>query len=130
MRRLPVLLIVGLAVTTAGCGGASSGVPPTASQATSPTAEGPATIVMGDFSYAPSSLTVRVGETVTFVNRGKIDHTVADVDANGEIRSKLIKPRPIAPLESQTVVFRTPGTVGYICTYHPTLMSGTITVRE
>ena len=130
MRRLPGLLTLGLVVTVAGCGGASPGVSPAASRATSPTAEGPATVVMGDFSYTPPTLTVRVGEKVTFVNRGKIDHTVADVDATGEIRSTLIKPRPIAPLESQTVVFTTPGTVGYICTYHPTLMSGTITVRE
>ena len=89
-----------------------------------------ATIVMGDFSYAPSALTVRVGEPVTFVNDGKIDHTVADTDAAGEIRSALIKPRPIPPAGTQTVVFRTPGTVDYLCTYHPTLMSGRIVVRE
>jgi plastocyanin len=85
---------------------------------------------MGDFSYAPSTLTVQVGEKVTFVNRGKIDHTVADTDAGGEIRSTLIKPRPIAPAGEQTVVFGTPGTVDYICTYHPTLMGGRIIVRE
>lgn len=89
----------------------------------------PSTIAMGDFSYSPSPLTVRAGERVTFVNRGKIDHTIADTDVSGEIRSTLIKPRPIAPQETQVVTFATPGTVDYICTYHPTLMRGTIIVR-
>ncbi len=130
MRRRSLLTAFGLAVVAAGCGGTSSDVPPATSQGITPTEEGPATIVMGDFSYAPSTLTVQVGEKVTFVNRGKIDHTVADTDAGGEIRSTLIKPRPIAPAGEQTVVFGTPGTVDYICTYHPTLMGGRIIVRE
>ncbi len=121
--------VVGLALVVTGCGGMSSDVPPPT--ATTGTGDGASpTIVMGDFSYAPAALTVRVGEPVTFVNRGKIDHTVADTDAAGQIRSTLVKPRPIPPEATQTVVFTTPGTVDNLCTYHPTLMSGRIVVRE
>ncbi len=129
MRGRALIPAIGLAIIAAGCGGTSSDAPPTASPATTSTEEGSTTVVMGDYSYAPSPLTVQVGQKVTFVNRGVIDHTIADTDAAGEIRSTRIKPRPIAPQETQVVAFDTPGTVDYICTYHPTLMSGKIIVR-
>jgi plastocyanin len=83
---------------------------------------------MTDFAYSPRSLRVRVGEDVTFVNAGKIDHTVADTNAAGSVVSRQIRPRPIAPGGSQRVSFGKPGTVRYLCTFHPTLMSGTISV--
>ncbi len=125
MRVVALAAVLGSAIIAAGCGGASAGVSP--SESTTPAER---TIVMGDFSYTPASVKVRVGQPVTFVNRGNIDHTVADTDAAGEIRSALITPRPIAPQESQVVVFDAPGTINYICTYHPTLMTGTITVSK
>jgi plastocyanin len=50
------------------------------------------------------------------------------VDAKGGIRSKAIKPRPLAHGQSQTVRFASPGRVAYLCTFHPTLMKGTIIV--
>ena len=128
MRRRALIPALGLVVIAAGCGGTSEDVPPSSSPV-DPDVTAAATVVMGDFSYTPSPLTVRVGEPVTFVNRGEIDHTVADTDAAGAIRSTLIMPRPIGPRGSQVVTFATPGTVDYICTYHPTLMRGTITVR-
>jgi len=83
---------------------------------------------MGEFSYTPAVMTVAAGTTVTFVNAGRIAHTVADVDAAGDIRSALIRPRPLATGDRQTVTFTTPGTYRYICTFHPTLMRGTVIV--
>jgi len=50
MRRRSLLQAIGMAVIAAGCGGTSSDVPPATSQGTTPTQEGPATVVMGDFS--------------------------------------------------------------------------------
>ena len=85
---------------------------------------------MGEYSFRPASITARVGERVTFVNEGKIQHTVADTTPSGEIRSRLIKPRPLDPGQSQEVVFHTPGTVTYLCTFHPTLMAGRIVVTR
>ncbi len=86
------------------------------------------TVVIRDYSYRPRTVTVRVGQPLRFVNRGKVDHTVADVDAKGKLRSKLIKPRALANGESQVVRFARPGLVRYVCTFHPTLVDGTIRV--
>jgi len=86
------------------------------------------TVAMGDFFYAPRAATARVGQPVRFVNRGAIEHTVADTTAQGRVRSRLVKPRPLGPGASQTVRFGRPGLVRYVCTFHPTLMAGTIRV--
>ena len=86
------------------------------------------TIRFGEFFYRPAAVTVHVGQPVRFLNVGKIAHTVADTDAKGHIRSRLIRPRPLGHGQSQTVTFAEPGVVHYVCTFHPTLMRGTITV--
>ncbi|MBM3677823.1 MAG: amicyanin [Actinobacteria bacterium] len=87
------------------------------------------TVAMGDFSYTPGTVTIKPGDRVKFVNRGKIDHTVADVDAKGEILGKAIKPKLLARGESQVVTFAKAGRISYFCTLHPTLMKGTVVVR-
>jgi plastocyanin len=89
----------------------------------------PVTITMRDFSYTPASITVKVGQSVRFVNRGKIGHTVADVDARGTILGKAIKPKLLDAGQSQTVTFSKPGRIPYLCTLHPTLMKGVIVVE-
>src|SRR5262249_34705070 len=86
------------------------------------------TIRVGDFFYRPAHVTVHVGQPVRFVNVGRIAHPIADTDSSGTIRSKLIKPRPLARGQSQTVTFSKPGLVPYLCTFHPTLMKGAIAV--
>jgi plastocyanin len=86
------------------------------------------TIRVGDFFYKPRLATVHVGQAVRFVNVGKIPHTVADTDARGVIRSRLIRPRPIGHGQVQVVRFTKTGSVSYLCTFHPTLMKGRIVV--
>ena len=86
------------------------------------------TVRLGEFYFSPKVITVHVGQPVRFLNVGKIDHTVADTDAKGNIRSRLIHPRPLAHGQFQVVTFSRPGTVHYLCTFHPTLMSGRIVV--
>jgi len=88
----------------------------------------PVTIKMGEFFFRPRHVTVHVGQAVRFVNVGKIDHTVADTDAHDNLRSKLIRPRALARGQQQVVRFAHRGEVFYLCTFHPTLMKGTITV--
>jgi plastocyanin len=83
---------------------------------------------MGDFFFKPKVVTVHVGQTLRFVNVGKIEHTVADTDAKGNIRSRLIKPRPVAHGDVQAVRFKKTGRISYLCTFHPTLMKGRIVV--
>ena len=129
-------IALGLAVTIAvlaGCGGSGKESSQPASGASTPTAATPPTadtVVMGDYFFRPARITVKVGQPVTFVNEGKIEHTVADTTPSGQIRSRLIKPRPLATGQTQRVTFRVPGTVTYLCTFHPTLMAGRITVVE
>ena len=86
------------------------------------------TIRLGEFFFRPAHVTVHVGQPVRFVNVGRIVHTVADTDAAWHVRSELVHPRPLAHGASQTVTFARPGLVHYLCTFHPTLMRGTITV--
>jgi plastocyanin len=86
------------------------------------------TVRLGEYFYKPKVVTVHVGQAVRFVNVGKIEHTVADTDARGAIRSRLIKPRPLSHGQVQTVRFAKPGRVLYLCTFHPTLMKGRINV--
>jgi plastocyanin len=86
-------------------------------------------VKLGEYFYRPKHLTVRAGSRVRFVNVGKIEHTVADSTKGGKILSRLIKPHPLAKGKSQTVTFRRAGTVYYVCTFHPTMMRGVITVR-
>lgn len=121
--------VAALALFASGCGG--GGDPSSAGPATTEETAGTGgvtEVTMTDFAYTPMAVRVRVGEEVAFVNAGKIDHTVADRDAAGNVVSRRIVPRPIAPGASQRVSLDTPGTVRYLCTFHPTLMEGTITV--
>jgi plastocyanin len=85
---------------------------------------------MGEYFYRPATVTIRVGDRVRFVNRGRIEHTVADIDGRGSIRSRVIRPRLLATGDTQVVVFRKTGTIRYVCTLHPTRMRGTIVVRR
>jgi plastocyanin len=86
-------------------------------------------VKMGEYFYRPKRLSIRAGDTVRFVNVGKIEHTVADSSKSGTIRSRIIKPRPLAHGRSQTVRFKSRGTVYYLCTFHPSLMRGVVVVR-
>ena len=56
--------------------------------------------------------------------------TLLAMDAKGEIRSELIKPRNLDPGQTQVVSFARPGIVTYLCTFHPTLMKGRIIVTR
>lgn len=114
--------VAALGVTAAGCGGKS------ASTDAATAAPKTVTVDFGEYFYKPKALTLHAGDSARFVNVGKIDHTVADSSAAGDILSKLIKPRPLGHGESQTVKFTKKGTIHYLCTFHPTLMTGVIVV--
>lgn len=87
------------------------------------------TVKMGEYFYKPKTVTISAGDSVRFVNAGKIEHTVADSTRSGTIRSRIIQPRPLKRGQAQTVKFRRRGTVYYVCTFHPDLMRGKVVVR-
>ena len=81
-----------------------------------------ATIVMAkDFMFAPTSLTVASGSTVTWTNRDDEAHTV--VSDTGLFRSGALDTN-----EQFSFRFEKPGTYHYACSIHPR-MTGTIIVR-
>lgn len=76
---------------------------------------------IGDFDYAPATVTIRVGDTVTWTNRDPVEHTATAT--NGSFDTGLI-----APDGSARIRFTRAGTYAYLCTPHPD-MRGTVVVR-
>ncbi len=63
-----------------------------------------------------------------FVNRDDVAHTVMEDIGARSGEEPLFESRRIPPGGSFTVVLRTPGTIDYVCTLHPTVMHGRIVV--
>jgi len=83
-----------------------------------PGAAAAAGVAIHDFAYGPSSISVRAGEAVTWVNEGPADHTAT---GGGFDTGRLARG------QSAAHTFATPGTFAYHCTLHP-FMKGTVTV--
>ena len=118
LRALSIAAVVALGLAVGGASESPGGI----------VARQPVTVRLGEYFYKPKVVTVHVGQAVRFVNVGKIEHTVADTNAIGAIRSRVIKPRPLAHGQVQTVRFKRAGRILYLCTFHPTLMKGRINV--
>jgi len=85
--------------------------------------DGPAGAVSIDnFTFAPQTLTVKAGTTVTWTNKDDIPHGVAS-DSNAFPRSKVLDTD-----DSVSFRFTMPGTYKYFCYVHPN-MTGTIVVE-
>src|SRR5215475_8987297 len=79
-------------------------------------AEAPATIVLArEFMFAPASLTVAAGSTVTWTNNDDEPHTV--VSESGLFRSAALDTH-----ESFSFRFDKPGTYRYACSIHPRMV--------
>ncbi|HVV77716.1 MAG TPA: cupredoxin family copper-binding protein [Mycobacteriales bacterium] len=101
-------LIVSVALT--GCGSSSSGgsTPPPAS-----TSNGHTVTIQG-FAFHPSTLTVKAGTKVTFVQQDTITHNVT-----GSGNAAFMHSPSLTKGQTYTVTFSKPGTYNYICTIHP-----------
>ncbi len=77
----------------------------------------------GGFTFSPSTLTVKKGDTLTVKNVGSVPHTFT---IDGEAIDVVNQPG-----DSQKVkIGLAPGTYTFVCTYHQSLgMTGTITVE-
>jgi plastocyanin len=78
-------------------------------------------VVARGFMFAPASLTVPAGSTVTWTNHDEEPHTV--VSAEGLFRSGALDTN-----DSFGFKFDKPGTYHYICSIHPQMV-GTIIVQ-
>jgi len=77
-------------------------------------------VKIANFTFAPQTLTVAVGTTVTWQNDDDIPHVVAEKD--GKFRSKALDTG-----DKFTQQFTTAGTIEYFCAIHP-MMTGKIVV--
>ncbi len=78
------------------------------------------TVVIEDLAFAPETLTVEAGDTVTWVWKdGSIKHDVSGDDFASEVMSE-------GTFRNR---FDDPGTYDYVCTLHPN-MTGTIEVTR
>jgi plastocyanin len=75
---------------------------------------------ISDFKFTPASITIHVGDTVTWVNNGPSEHTATANDQSFD--TGLLKKGA-----SASHTFTQAGTFTYICTIHP-FMHGTVVV--
>ena len=68
-------------------------------------------IEIKDFAFSPQTITVKSGETITWINRDEEPHTIVSVE------------------KQFTITAGAPGTYTYFCSVHPK-MTGTIVVEK
>lgn len=69
-------------------------------------------VKIDNFTFAPTSMTVRVGTQITWTNRDDIPHTVVEDD-------KVFKSKVLDTDEKFTFTPTKPGTYKYYCSIHP-----------
>jgi plastocyanin len=121
--------VVAVGLLLAGCSasrpsaGTRPGMPMTSISVTAPAAP-----VSGDqvtidgFAFAPATLTVKAGSTVTWTNRDEEPHTVAASD--GAFHSP-----GMGTGATFTHTFPAAGTFDYVCSIHP-MMHGAVVVTQ
>lgn len=77
-------------------------------------------VKIDNFTFAPQTITVKAGTTVTWVNEDDIPHTVV---STGHFRSK-----PLDTGDKFTFTFTSAGSFVYFCSLHPH-MQASITVE-
>lgn len=80
-----------------------------------------ATVSIGDNFYSPASVSIAVGDTVTWANNGQAQHS-ATAD-NGSFDTGVF-----GPGGSRSHTFTRAGTFSYFCTVHGQAQSGTVRV--
>jgi plastocyanin len=87
-----------------------------------------ATVHMRALLFQSPDVHVRAGQAVQWVNADPVDHTVVQNLGPGGAPTPLFSSPRIPPGGSYRVVFHTPGTVAFVCTLHPTIMTGRVIV--
>jgi len=106
------------------CGISSLGLSAFADGAANSSAGGKVTkIEIKDFMFHPPSITVKSGETITWINRDEEPHTVVSVG------KKFPKSSGLDTDQEYSITVGAPGTYEYFCSVHPK-MTGTIVVEK
>jgi len=115
IKRTLTIGLAAAALGVAACGGSDD---PAAAPAADAPASGGTTVSMQDNRFAPGTIEVSTGETVTFENDGGVAHTATGDDFDSG---------SVGPGESFSFTPTAAGTLSYVCTFHPG-MQGTIEV--
>ncbi|HXE44140.1 MAG TPA: plastocyanin/azurin family copper-binding protein [Conexibacter sp.] len=131
MRRigvLPALLTIG-ALALAGCGGGGGGGNDAAtttgggSSSSSSGGGGTTAVAMKNIAFAPTSVTVKVGQKITWTNDDSVAHNVTATSGASFRSSDFSQGGTFSYTATKA------GTIHYVCTIHPG-MDGTIVVTR
>src|SRR5688572_21470587 len=78
-------------------------------------------VTIAGFAFDPTTVTIQVGDSVTWTNQDSAAHTATAGDGSFDTG-------PIVNGASDTVTFDTAGTFAYICSIHPQ-MTGSVVVE-
>lgn len=94
------------------------------SSAGAPAAQGREIVVqmLPGNQFSPASITVNVGDTVTWVNADTVPHTSTSADG-------LWDSNTVRPGQRFSFTFKQAGRFGYVCSFHPG-MEGAVTVKQ
>jgi plastocyanin len=122
--RLITVLTACLALALAGCGGGddNGGGGGGSSSSSSPSGD-TVTIDMKNIKFAPTDATVKVGQTVKWVNQDTVDHDVT-AKSGADFKSDLFGNGKSFEWKADKA-----GTVSYVCTVHPGMV-GTLKVTQ
>ncbi|WP_020659046.1 cupredoxin domain-containing protein [Amycolatopsis benzoatilytica] len=87
----------------------------------SPAAAAAQTVMMQDYAYSPASLTVHVGDSVTWIQHDTAPHDVVTTSAPVAFRSP-----QLSQGQSWSYTFQTAGTYAYYCSVHPDMRAQVI----
>lgn len=79
---------------------------------------------MSGYAYGPGTLTINVGDTVTWTNHDQAPHDAVTTAGPAQFRSPMLSTG-----QTWSFKFTTPGTYSYYCSVHPD-MRGQIVVRQ
>jgi plastocyanin len=124
-RSVALIAIVGVALSVAACSSGGSSTPSTAASTGSSSGATARhdSITIHNFAFAPNTMTVRPGATVTVTNTDQVTHTLTA--SKNEFTTG-----DIGPGQSKTFTApKSPGTYSYFCMIHQ-YMTGSLVVSS
>ncbi|CAN5446362.1 hypothetical protein BH09BAC6_BH09BAC6_04480 [soil metagenome] len=92
--------------------------------AVKPTPMGPtASVNIQGFAFAPDTVTIKAGGTITWTNQDSAPHTVTEL-------ASLFNSGSMATSQTFKYTFNTPGTFTYHCLIHAMMKSGVVIVSN